>query len=218
MEEGNDNPQPQTDFSPQRTKVSFPGGKNERKSKKGLIFIILVVLALLGIAGWYLFSKNKTSDSISNITPSASITEATSTPTEEPVDKSEIQIEILNGTSISGEASKLKTTLAELGYTNIEVGNASSSDYVTTEVTFKSSVPDEVQDEITDELESIYAEVDVNKASIGEKDVQIIIGYRKGFTPAPKVTSGPTKVPIPTTSTQSATVTPTRTPTPSPTP
>lgn len=216
MEEGQNNPQPQTDFSPQRTKVSFPGEKNEKKSKKGLIFIILLVFVLLGVAGWYLFGKKETSDSISDITPSPSFSEVTPTPTEEPVDKSEIQIEILNGSGVSGEASKFKTILAELGYTNIEVGNASSSDYTVTEVTFKSSVPDEIQNEITDSLESIYAEVDVNNGSIGENDVQIIIGYKKGFTPTPKATSGPTKVPTPTTSTQSATVTPTRTPTPTP--
>lgn len=219
MEEGNNNPQTQADFSPQRTRVSFPGEKKEKKSKKGLIVIVIIVLVLLAAGGWFLFQKkSKTNENISQTSSISPTGEIASTPTERPVDKSEVSIEILNGSGVSGEAAKLKSVLSELDYTDIEVGNASSSDYVTTEVTFKSSVGDEVKDEITDKLESIYSNVDVKNGSIGEKDVQIIIGYKKGFTPTPKPTKAtvtPTKAP---TATVSATVTPTKAPTATPTP
>lgn len=217
MEEDNNNPQPQADFSPQRTQVSFPGEKKEKKSKKGLFIIILLIVGVLLGGGFYFFRNRGSEDSLSEPTPTLSETEITSTPTKEPIDKGEVSIEVMNGSGVSGEAAKLKSVLAELGYTDIEVGNAGSSDYVTTEVSFKSSIDDEVKDEIIEELENIYSSVEVKDGSIGDKDVEIIIGYKKGFTPTPKpkATVTPTKAP---TASVSATVTPTKTPTPSPTP
>jgi len=218
MQEGDQNLQNyQQQGSDERTKVSFPQRK-PNGSNKGIFIVIAVIVILLGGGIWFLLSGGDEEPISEDISPTP-VEEEAPTPTQVELNKSEVRIEVLNGTSISGEASKLETVLSELGYSDIEVGNADSSDNEATEVNFSSSVTDNIKEEIVSELESIYADVSVKDSFLDELDVRIIIGYRKGYTPAPKATNAPTKTPTPTTSvTPSPTITPTPTNTPTPTP
>jgi hypothetical protein len=103
----------------------------------------------------------------------------------------------------------LQGELEDLGYSNIEVGNASSQDYEETRVTFSSSLDDAIVDEITELLEDTYQDVSVDTSSSQDVDVSIITGLRIGQTARPEETA----TPEPTTS-----PTPTSSPTASPSP
>ena len=170
------------------------------------IFVVLGMLLVAAVAGWFIFKGSKSPSSLSPTpTPFIEGTSTISTPTPVPVDKSEIEIEVLNGTGIAREASFLQGKLRDLDYTEIETGNVEDQDEseTVTKVTFSSSVSEEVVDEITEELEEIYKEVDVRTSRSLEVDIQIITGLRKGQaapspTPTPEASPSPTPSPTPT--------------------
>jgi len=104
------------------------------QSKKYLwIILIIVAVALIGAVGYWSMSRKKSSSSpVSTTVPIASAApKATAVPTTSPspssttsLKRSEITLEILNGTTISGLAGKTKTEFETLGYTVESVGNA----------------------------------------------------------------------------------------------
>lgn len=212
--------------SAHQTTSGVSTSKRKRPGKKAkFIKILLILIIILGVFGggiWFLMREPEVVDdttSNSQDLTSSEVEEPTNTPipTERPIDKEEVSINILNGTGIPGEAGSLKETLENLDFTEIEVGNAETQDYVKTEVKFSKSLPESIIDEITSELEDIYADVrSSTSSSLEDYDVEIIIGYKLGHSPT--ATSAPaTSTPTPTTGT-TGTITPTVTETPTPTP
>ena len=216
-----------SDQSP-RTRVGFPQQQEPRKFPTKIIIIIFIFL-LLAAGGWFIFGRQQ-NDSILDEQPSPTpfeVEEFTPTPTPEEVDREGIEIQVLNGTGIAGGAGSLKTKLEGLGYSQIEVGNASTQDFTATEVIFNESVPEATRDEIQELLEDAYQDVNVEEDSLDKYDMRITTGLPKGqtatptkakttATPTPKVTVKPTGGTA--TPTGSPTVSPTVTASPTPTP
>lgn len=215
-EEQKDNPLRQQTVEPQvegpaEKKSSFLSRRRKKlKINKKSLITIVGVLIIGGLAGWLIFRGGE-SEEVREPSPTPGLEEITSTPTpiSALIEKDKIRIEVLNGTGIAQEAAYLQGKLADLGYSDIETGDADSEDYVETEVTFSSGLAQEVIDEITQQLESIYKQVDTKTSSSLDVDVQVITGYRKGHTPTPTQTPTPTPAEEATpTSTPSATPTP----------
>ena len=112
------------------------------KSNK-LFWIIIIVFATLGVAaggiGVYLQNRSQPTSTISP-TPEASLLPSPSA--EVLLNKKDLQIQILNGSGVTGAAKKAQDYLEGLGYTVSAVGNASSSDYTTTQISLKDSKKD----------------------------------------------------------------------------
>lgn len=161
--------------------------RKEGGSKKTVILVAIIMLIAAGI-----FLIVRGLGGKSEVTPSPTPTENlfTPSPTETPeeVDKSDVDIQVLNGTGIGGEAAFLQEKLQGLGYEKIDAGNADSTDNETTEVTFSSSLPEAIVDEITKELEDIYKDVNTTTSRSASIDVKIVTGLRKGQTPRPTST------------------------------
>lgn len=132
---------PQMPISVEKTEKSGGGG-----------WVVWVVVALiLGVAGglgggYYLWGSqlkpagdDTTGAMVQELqaSPSAGAKETTPTPGAE-VDRSTILVKILNGSGVSGAASKAKALLEGLGYKDIETGNADRDDYEKTQVSIKS--------------------------------------------------------------------------------
>jgi len=179
--------------------VSTPEPQGKKGGKKNL-FIFLGILAVIGV-GIFLISSGSSSPDASPSPESDLYDFATPEPTAtpEPADRTEISIEVLNGTGISGEASYLQGKLRGLGYEDIETGNADDQDNETTTVVFSEDVPDEIVEEITEKLEDTYEEVDAStsRSSTGA-DIKIETGLKKGQTPKPESTSSPEPTDEPT--------------------
>lgn len=196
----------QTPFQPQESSngVSFPtigGGKKSGGAKTLLIVGILVLVAILGFVIYKSATKKSTDNSTQPspydymTTPSSDqgVTPVTPAPVASPaasVDKSNIKIQVLNGTGISGEAAYLKTQLINLGYKNVEVGNSAST-VTATAATFSSTLDARVVTEITQKLSSIYQTVTTSTSASKTFDVIIVTGLRKGATPKPTTTATP---------------------------
>jgi len=213
MEDVQNQPEEVQVTPPQPTSFSVEPKTKSSGSKWILIFIALLILGGLGI---FFFTKSS-NEAVPTPTPSFNVTpidnEATPTPVKsaEPIKRDDVSIEIQNGTGITGEAAFLQTKLKALGYTDIKVGNASSTDNTITTVTFSKTLSQTVQDEIKTELEKIYKEVTVKTSSTQKSDIVIVTGLRSGQTTKP-VSSGTPKPSASASATPKATSTPTSTP------
>ncbi len=196
--------------------VSFPTvGQPTQKSGGGKTFLIVLALLLVGVLGFVIFKNANKNREIAEPTPFDNLTQPVETETEapsptstaKPADKSNVEIEIQNGTGITGEAAYLQTQLKALGYTNIKVGNATTQNATATVVTFAKTLSSSVVDEITQKLKTIYQEVTVKTSTSLSTDILIVTGLRKGATTKPSATP---------TGTPKASATPTATPTATP--
>lgn len=196
--------------------VGFPMAQPKPKGRINKLVIFALVLLLLVGGGIFLFSRSsKEQDGTISPTPTVEgLSGPTSTPTESatpsPVDKTDVSIEIQNGTGITGEAAYLQGQLKSAGYSDIKVGNADNENHEATTVTFAKSLSSSIVDDITKKLESIYKDVETKTSSTQKTDVVIITGLKKGVTPKPTTTATPTP-------TKTVTTTPTATSSPTPT-
>ena len=186
-----------TPQSPQGENPIFdvPPRKSSSSSQRTMWIVatILGIIALL-IIGWIIFNRFVTEkeNDISEPTPDVSFELEKPTPTPgEEIDKSDIKIEVLNGTGIAKEASFLQNKLGTLKYEDVETGNADSKDYDTAQVAFYKTFPKDLKDELLDLLSDIYNKVeDVDSSGESDIDVRIITGLRPGITRAtPKPTA-----------------------------
>lgn len=194
--------------------VGFPMAQPKPKGKINKLVIFALVLLFLVGGGIFLFSRGSKEDT-GEISPTPTVegfSDVTSTPTATatPVDKSDVSIEIQNGTGITGEAAYLQGILKSMGFSDIKVGNAGDTNHETTTVTFAKSLSSAIVDEITKKLESTYKDVETKTSSTQKTDVLIVTGLKKGATPKPTTTSTPTPTKT-TTPTATTTATPTTT-------
>lgn len=206
--------------------ISYENTSRSDSGKKNTFLIFVIILVILGLlgGGFFLFKDQLFPAEEVELTPTPFLT-STPTPTEVPVNREVIKIEVSNGSGISGEAGYLKGKLEGLGYKSIETKNASVQNAVSTTVGFSSNVPEDIQSEISKLLTEQYQEVDSSSEKpSGDFDVAILVGLRKGqklTTPTPNKSITPTiksASPTPTGSLITPTVTVKVTITPTPTP
>lgn len=191
---------------PQATNYSI-----QPKNNSGIKWLFMfVVLLILGGVGIYFFTKSS-SEPIPTLKPEVETNyeedletvAPLATKTPQTVDKSEITIEVKNGTGISGEAAYLQTKLKTLGYLDITVANADAIDYQQTVVTFSSNLSTSIQAEIKKELGLLYKEVNTKTSSSQKSDIVIITGPRLSSTkvtpkPSPSVSASASPSAVPT--------------------
>lgn len=207
MEEEKEENQERTFYEQPQNLRSQDGG-----NRPALIAVVLIVLLALGLGGWFILKGRGGTSPTPAPTPQIEIIAPSPTP---GIDRSQIKIEILNGTGTAGEAAFLKGKLTPLGYSDFALGNAPTEDNKATQISFASDVPEELKTEIENKLREIYQSVQTGGGVSGQVDVKIVTGLRRGATPKPSPTPSPKASP---TGTPSPSPTPTKSPTPTPTP
>lgn len=103
------------------------------------------------------------------------------TPTASPsstLKKDVLKIQILNGSGVSGAASKAKTLLEGLGYKEIDTGNANMSDLAQTEIAIKDTKK-EYLDLIIKDLSKSYTAIEASKALVSTSKYDLVITLGK---------------------------------------
>ena len=143
----------------------------------------LLVGALVGGLITYFSGIAKLSSDNNTVAPvETSTPESVTSPTPKPkstIKREEVKIQVLNGSGTSGLAGKAKTYLESLGYKDVAVGNAASSDFAETEIQIKDSIKDFL-DTITTDLSKNYqvaSETTVLSAS-SKYDLIITLGKK----------------------------------------
>lgn len=161
---------------------SFPDiDEPEKKSLWLKIAIVLVFIILVGGGLYFLRTKmvedvakkEKKEKVTPTVTETASPTPATKSATVE-IDISKYTIKVLNGSGISGEASRLKDTLSESEFNVDNIGNADKSDYEKTKILAKKKVPAKFLDKLKKELEKSYV-LEENEELPEEEGVDVVI-------------------------------------------
>lgn len=103
----------------------------------------LLVGALVGGLITYFSGLSRLEGTTPTATPVATaVSEANETPVASSAPsfkRDSLKVQVLNGSGVSGAAGKAKTLLEGLGYTSVETGNASASNFETTEVALRES-------------------------------------------------------------------------------
>jgi hypothetical protein len=171
------------------SETSFADDRRSRKKKGHLFFFFVVALIsfILGLgimAGISYGLKNNyvnvTKDWLGSLQPSPTPTaqpQPSPTPKEEKVDLSAYTLAVLNGSGITGEASKLKTKLVTAGFKVGSTANADTEDYTKTQIKVKKNVNEAYIKKLKAELEKSYKVQESSQAlTSGDSDVVVTIG------------------------------------------
>ncbi len=160
----------------------------ESQEKPNYLWIIIPTTLLVGalVGGFITYFSGIASLSQTQVTPVPTVEPVVETPTPKAsttpssaIKKEDLKIQVLNGSGVPGAAGEAKAFLEGLGYKNIEVGNAQSSNFETTEVSIK-----EVKKDYLDVLvKDLSEEYEVNKKTgtvpaSGKFDIIITLGKK----------------------------------------
>lgn len=166
---------------------NFSKNHSEEPIFFSLTAVLVAILVAIVFSGGYLavrFFKIELPKSRLELIPEPSIAttalnEQESSPSSQAIPQSAketLQIKILNGSGVRGQAATLQEQFKSMGYKNIEVGNA-DNESDTTSVVFSNNVSQSIQDEIINQLKQMFKEVDSNqKKDAGTIDVSVLTG------------------------------------------
>ena len=189
-----------------------------KKKKTGLMIGAGIVIAAL-IVGILAFRQPKWTDQ----TEVAVVEKKEPSPTEKPkIDKTTVNIQVLNGTGTPGQAGIAVEILEKAGYNpdNIKTDNAEEFNNTITTIDVKDGFSD-VASDIKDALKTTFDEIKINSTYLNndnEFDIVITTGGKKFEEVTPTTSTTPTQDPdlSPTNEVITTTPTPTLTPTPTP--
>jgi len=157
--------------------------KEEDVSAKKVLFIAIPIAIFTGLlsGGIFYYVNSNKGGNVADSTPTpAPIVEDTSTP--EPVvelERSDLSIQVLNGSGISGKAGEVKDVLEELGYENVDAGNADSYDFEEMVISIKEESEDYV-DMLVEDLSDDYTVADDTEELDEDSDFDVVITVGTG--------------------------------------
>ena len=162
--------------------------QSQEKNAKWLwLLIILIILGAVAFAffrGVGPFAKISpfVKKEVATPTPQVFSSPSASLPpsaTEDEVDRAKPAVRVLNGSGVAGLAASVKDMLEDLGWRVANIGNADSSDYAQTEVSFKDDFAS-YQEALVKDLSDKYS-VRVSSDTLDSTDsadIEIIIGSK----------------------------------------
>ncbi len=154
---------------------------------KTFVFLLIVVVLLLGSALYLgkqlgilnlnLLQRPQPAQKALNTTTTEAIASATpEASSSADFSKADAKVEVLNGSGVAGQASKVKEQLVTLGYQNIETGNATESGATSTTVGLSSKVSDPAKSELKTILEKAFSKVVFDNNPDAGFDISIVTG------------------------------------------
>ena len=142
-----------------------------------ILFVFIIAILMLG--GIFVYKKGMiTSEKVNVVTLSPTPT-LTPQPTK-TVDLTKYEIEILNGSEVSGEAGRQRTSLEEQGFTISAVGNASNSNYTDTIIQAKEEVDKDFIAKLKSTLEGTFTVGEIEVLSDDAlTPIVVILGTKK---------------------------------------
>lgn len=171
----------------------FEESYGKEKKNATLYYLIPVFIILIGVLVWLVISQRssrRTNRNTATPTPVRASARVSPTITIEPTQpkatveaalaKNTVQIQVLNGSGIAGQADDVRETLEEQGYTQVTTGNASTLQSSRSLIVFNSRVPVTQQEEIAELVSAITGEVSTQVNN--EIDVDVLITTSSGNT------------------------------------
>lgn len=180
-------PAPQNqEITPQQPTTSQTYAVKTEVKKNILVYFLVVALisfivGLLSMAGISMLFEKKPFElpfvfnkiAKTSPTPAPTIT-IIPTISKEP-NLAEYNIQILNGSAITGAASKLKDALTTEGFKVVSIGNADKNDYTDTVIFAKKEVNSAYLNKLKDKLKKTYSLTDAKISPVESNETDIII-------------------------------------------
>lgn len=96
-------------------------------------------------------------------------------PSPSAVAKTDLKVQVLNGSGVVGQAGKLRDQMASLGFNLIDTGNSLESSSQTI-ISFSKRVFQKIQDELLVELKKTFPDIESTQITSGEYDISIVTG------------------------------------------
>lgn len=162
---------------------SFTNDDEQEKKHTNYVRLFFVVASITFVVGLVFIAgisytmsvTNQRSITIPSLQSSPTPKSEAVTPTPEKIDLSAYSIKVLNGSGITGEAAKAKSSLVESGFTVSSVGNAATSDYTLTVITAKKSVNENYLTKLTDTLKKHYSVNSVIEEASSSQTTDVIV-------------------------------------------
>ncbi len=161
----------------------FPAYTEKSSSKFKALGILLIVILLIGgvVGGLYFLGRNNNSDSnIVNTPTDFPVPTESALPTATPakdLERSDLEVSVLNGSGVAGAANSTAAKLRSLGYEVVSTGNADKFDYTGLSVKVKKESQD-FMDLLEKDLTASASAASVS-ASVDDSistDAQVIVG------------------------------------------
>lgn len=143
---------------------------NNQASKKSFSKIVLIIPALFLIIGSIIFFGSKLKPkNVDQINPVISVIPTITTiPTTIPI--STLKIQVLNGSGIAGQATKIVNLLSKDNFIVDQTGNATNFDFTQTQIQIKSNISQDVVSlltkSISDEFTSTISAVKLDETGV----------------------------------------------------
>ncbi|MFC1710365.1 LytR C-terminal domain-containing protein [Patescibacteria group bacterium] len=149
-----------------------------------LFFAFLIGLTLgAGLIGGIFYYKSKVENNIfekvkpeSTVTPTIEEKEDVEATAEPEADLSVYKLQILNGSGIKGEASKVDALVKSAGFGSTSTGNADSYNYETTEISYKEKVTEDAIKTLKESLSDYETKAVGDLDEDSDYDIVIIVG------------------------------------------
>jgi hypothetical protein len=149
-------------------------------NKSRLLLILGFLIVLTALLGGLIYLQQTHQSLITLSKPTPTPTEAPiPTPTPQAVAKSDLSVEVRNGTGTPGQAATVKGLMEGIEYENVTTGNADNTDHTQTEVVFSSKVSADQQKEIKDLLLKSFEAVTTSVENAATKDIVVTTGTEK---------------------------------------
>lgn len=143
-------------------------------SKKVVLFLTILII-VIGTLGFFLVKRPATKKVVTPVVTKE--VAPTATPTQKPLDRSKLSIQVLNGSGEPGASKKASDFLEPLGYNIIEVSNADNFHYDKVTIKIKTSKSGYL-DQLKKDLEQKYniGSISADLAETKREDAVVIIG------------------------------------------
>ncbi len=152
----------------------------EKQVKKNLLmpFILTLIVTILISGAFFAYQVSTESSSKQVVVSPTPVPTVTAVP--DKIDVSEYEVEVLNGSGISGEAGRAKTILENGEFVVDSTGNADSYDFEETVISVNGDVPEEVITQLKEVLSEEYAVSDeIEEDEEQETAIVITVGSGK---------------------------------------
>lgn len=170
---------PLSDFKEKMNEEELSARDNAQKKNYMWPILLIFIIVILLLVGVFLYKSDTKIGSKVNVVTLSPTPTVTPEPTK-TVDLTKYEIEIQNGSGVSGEASRQESNLKEEGFTISSIGNAGNSNYTDTIIKARETVDKDFIAKLKSVLENTFTvgEIEVLPDD-SSAPVVVIIGTKK---------------------------------------
>jgi hypothetical protein len=169
--------------------VTEPSMLSPKKERSILPLVLPMFVLLLGVLGYMLYQQSQPPPRPVATTPTPAVVIPTVVPEDTvasesasataSADLTEFSIQVLNGSGVAGDATRVRAGLEEVGFEGIVTGNSDTTPEQT-QVTLVRDVPGSVRQVLLGALQELSGDVTIREVATAQYDIIIVTSRPSG--------------------------------------